>query len=287
MKFIYTTLFLLIFNSFGFSQINSIMKQFENRSHTFDTTSIPYRIFIPSQQENIAYPLIIALHGAGERGNDNEAQIEPHKLATVWADSINQKSHPCFVIAPQCPKNERWVDSNWDLNTFDFKSKPISNELETVYDLIEKTIEKYPIDRHRIYITGLSMGGIGTWYMLMKYPKTFAAAIPMSGVGDPQIACDIAHIPIWNFHGDMDKAVSVEGSRMMIEALGKCGDGVLLIPNPNSRDILENEVNTEEIMNSDLIYTEYQDKGHVIWKESYENILVREWLFSKSLNISK
>ncbi|MEN8194101.1 MAG: prolyl oligopeptidase family serine peptidase [Bacteroidota bacterium] len=259
------------------------MNQFEFKTHTIDTTSIPYRLFIPKINDENSYPLILALHGAGERGNDNKAQIKYHKLATVWADSANQEGHPCFVIAPQCPKNERWVDSNWDVDTFDFKSTSISNELATVYDLIEKMISEYPIDKERIYITGLSMGGFGTWYMLMKYPKLFAAAIPMSGGGDPQMVSEIKNIPIWNFHGDLDKAVPVEASRVMINALDKCGSTVLNIPNPNSKDVLENEEQRGKILQSNLIYTEYKNKGHVIWKESYENPLVREWLFSKRL----
>ena len=273
----------LLISSIGLSQDESIMKQFEYRTHTFDTTSIPYRFFAPSQKGNEKYPLIIALHGAGERGNDNEAQIKYHKLATIWAEPANQAKHPCFVVAPQCPKNNRWVDTDWNQNTFDFKSTPISNELAAVNDLIEEIIQKYPIDKNRIYVTGLSMGGFGTWYMLIKYPKRFAAAIPMSGAGDPKMACEISHIPIWSFHGDVDKAVPVEGSRLMIKALGKCGDKALLIPNPNSSDVLGSKELTNKIMNSNLIYTEYKGKGHVIWKESYENPLVREWLFSKSI----
>ncbi len=283
MRRIFIVILFLMINSIGFSQDELIMKQFKYETHTFDTTSIPYRFFVPSQKENELYPLIIALHGAGERGNDNEAPIKYHKLATVWAESINQAEHPCFVIAPQCPKNNRWVDADWSQNTFDFKSTPISNELAAVNDLIEKTIKKYPIDINRIYITGLSMGGFGTWYMLMKYPKRFAAAIPMSGAGDPQMACEISHIPIWNFHGDVDTAVPVKGSRLMIEVLGKCDDKVLLIPDPNSNEVFENKELANKIMKSDLIYTEYKDKGHVIWKESYDNPLVREWLFSKRL----
>ena len=274
-------LFFLLISSVIFSQDEVVMKKFEYRTHTFDTTSIPYRFFASVQDGNKKYPLIVALHGAGERGNDNEAQIKYHKLATVWAEPGNQAKHPCYVIAPQCPKNNRWVDADWDQNTFDFKSTPISNELATVNDLIEETIEKYPIDKDRIYVTGLSMGGFGTWYMLMKYPKMFAAAIPMSGAGDPQMACEISHIPIWDFHGDVDTAVPVAGSRLMIKALGKCGDKALLVPNPNSKEVLENKELTKKIMNSNLIYTEYKGKGHVIWKESYDNPLVREWLFSK------
>lgn len=274
---------LLLINSVGFSQEGLIMKQFEYKTHKVDTTSIPYRFFIPSQKENELYPLIIVLHGAGERGSDNEVQIKYHQLATVWTDSINQANHPCFIIAPQCPKDNKWVDVSWKLPIFDFKSTPISNELTVVYDLIERTIKKYPIDKKRVYITGLSMGGFGTWYMLMQYPKLFAAAIPMSGAGDPKMACEIGHIPIWNFHGDIDKAVPVEGSRLMIEAIGRCRSKAIMIPVPNSNEKLENELLRQKIMGSNLIYTEYKGRGHVIWKESYENPLVREWLFSKKL----
>ncbi len=277
-------LFSFLISSVIFSQDESVMDKFEYRTHTFKTTSIPYRFFAPSQKKNQLYPLIIALHGAGERGSDNEAQIKYHKLATVWAEPVNQIKHPCFVIAPQCPKNNRWVDADWDQDAFDFRSTPISNELETVNNLIETIIKKYPVDKNRIYVTGLSMGGFGTWYMLMKYQSRFAAAIPMSGAGDPKMACEISHIPIWNFHGDMDKAVPVEGSRLMIKALGKCRDKALFIPNLNSKEVLGNKELTNKIMSSNLIYTEYKGKGHVIWKESYDNPLVREWLFSKRLN---
>jgi predicted peptidase len=283
MRPLFIVLLILQISSISFSQVESLMKRFQYQTHTFNTNSIPYRLFIPSHKGNELYPLIIALHGSGERGNDNETQIKYHQLATVWVDSNNQSAHPCFVIAPQCPKNNRWVDTDWKLNTFDYKSTPISNELETVNNIIEETINKFPIDKNRIYITGLSMGGFGTWYMLMKYPNRFAAAIPMSGAGDSNMVCRISHIPIWNFHGDVDKAVPVEGSRLMIDALGKCGVKTLVIPDPNSNNILENPALKKEIVNSNLIYTEYKDKGHVIWKESYENPAVREWLFSKSL----
>jgi len=283
MKLSIIALFLLIFNSHDFSQVNSIMKQFEYRLHTFDTTLIPYRIFIPSQKEKNAYPLIIALHGSGERGNDNEVQIKYNSLASVWADSASQATNPCFVIAPQCPKENKWVDSDWELGRFDFKLTPISNELDVVNDLIEETIKNFPIDKSRIYVTGLSMGGYGAWYMLMKYPTRFAAAIILCGGSDPQMACEISHIPIWDFHGDIDKTVPVEGSRLMVGAFGKCGKNALLLPDPNIKDVLENEDLTKEIMSSDLIYTEYKNKGHAVWNESYQNPLVRKWFFSKRI----
>ena len=269
--------------STNFSQNNSIMKKFDFKTHESNSTSIPYRFFCPEVEDGQVYPLILALHGSGERGSDNEAQIHANKLATVWVENKNQKEYPSFVIAPQCPKDNKWVDSNWDLDTFDFKSLTISNELAAVSDLLQIVIDKYPVDKRRIYITGLSMGGFGTWYMLLKHPKLFAAAIPICGAGDPNFACNIENIPIWNFHGNIDKSVSVEGSRLMMNALEKCKNDLLLIPDPNSKKILESEEMKNKIFTSNLIYTEYKGKGHSVWDETYENPLVREWLFSKRL----
>ena len=259
-----------------------LMNKFEKSSHTLDSTTIPYRMFIPQHQENEELPLIIALHGSGERGSDNQKQIEFHRLATVWANSVNQKNHPCFVIAPQCPLENRWVDTDWTQDKYDFAQTPISNELATVRNLIDSIVSKYPIDKSRIYITGLSMGGFGSWYLLMNNPNRFAAAIIMSGAADPEMACQIKNIPIWVFHGDNDLTVPVQGSQKMIKAISNCGRDILLISDPNKKDFLDNDLMINRIINSPHIYTEYKDKGHVIWKESYDNWLVREWLFSKN-----
>jgi len=265
-----------------YSQETNLTDKFGFYSHTFDTTTIPYRLFIPNVDKGKTQPLIITLHGAGERGNNNKKHIELHGLATVWVDSANQKKHPCFVVAPQCPEENRWVDVDWRFDKYDFSKTPISNELATVSDLIDSLIAKYPIDKKRIYITGLSMGGFGSWYLLMKYPDRFAAAIIMSGAADPQMACKIKEIPVWDFHGDKDKAVPVEGSRNMIKAISDCGKDILLISNPNNKIFLEGDAEIKRILSSKHLYTEYAGKGHVIWKESYNNFLVREWLFSKT-----
>lgn len=285
MKNISQFILILLICSTIFSQETNLMNMFQTNSHTLDSTTIPYRMFVPENNDGDKLPLVVALHGSGERGNDNQKQIEFHRLATVWVDSVNQKEHPCFVIAPQCPENNRWVDEDWDLEKYDFRNTPISNELETVSNLIDSLISQYPIDKNRIYVTGLSMGGIGSWYLLMNYPNRFAAAIIMSGSADPQMACEIKDIPVWDFHGDIDAAVPVEGSRNMIKAISNCGKDVLLISDPNNKAFWESDLEVKRILDSEHIYTEYKDKGHVIWKESYDNWLVREWLFSKRIKI--
>ncbi len=280
MKRVFAVLFLISFTS-AFSQEIALMNKFKSYVHTVDTTNIPYRLFTPENQNNNMLPLVIALHGAGERGSDNQKHIEFHRLATVWVDSLNQLEHPCFVVAPQCPEKQKWVDIDWGSNSYDFHSTPISNELATVSNLIDSLIAQYPIDKNRIYITGLSMGGFGSWYLLMNNPNRFAAAVIFSGAADPKMACDIKDIPIWNFHGDIDAAVPVEGSRNMIEAISNCGEDVLFISDPNKKSFWNSDFKANRILSSTHLYTEYKDKGHIIWAESYSNWQVREWMFLK------
>ena len=283
MKIFATILLILFTGQLIFAQEIELMNKFESYSHTMDTTTIPYRLFTPENLGAEKVPLVIALHGAGERGNDNQKHIEFHRLATVWVDSLNQLENPCFVVAPQCPKEQKWVDVNWGSNTYDFHSTPISNELATVSDLIDSLIAQNPIDENRIYVTGLSMGGFGSWYLLMNNPNRFAAAIIFSGAADPEMACDIKDVPIWNFHGDIDTAVPIEGSRNMIEAIANCGEDVLLISDPNNNSFFDSEFKVKRVLSSTHIYTEYKNQGHVIWAESYNNWHVREWMFSKRL----
>ncbi len=282
MKFILTILLSVTIHTV-YSQELKLINNFSFEQHSYDTTTISYRFFTPNLFAEKKYPLVIALHGAGERGNDNQKQMEFHRLATVWVDSLNQLEHPCFVVAPQCPEEQKWVDINWGSNTYDFRSTPISNELATVSNLIDSLIAQYPIDKNRIYVTGLSMGGFGSWYLLMNNPNRFAAAIIFSGAADPEMACYIKDVPIWNFHGDIDTAVPVEGSRNMIEAIANCGKDILLVSDPNNKLFWDTKFKANRILSSTHLYTEYKDKGHVIWAESYNNWQVREWMFLKRL----
>lgn len=236
-----------------------LVSLFEKLSFKYDTATINYRFFKPANlDQSKKYPLVLTLHGAGERGGDNELQIALHSIATTWVDSTTQSKYPCFVVSPQCPLNNKWVDVNWGSLTVDQDTIPISNELNAVIHLIDELIDAYPIDTNRIYVTGLSMGGFGTWDLITRFPDKFAAAIPMSGAGDPAKVNLIKHMPIWVFHGSKDQAVPVEGSRIMVNALRAAG--------------------------SNVIYTELPEGAHVIWKPIYENPLLIDWLFAQRIN---
>jgi poly(3-hydroxybutyrate) depolymerase len=258
--------YLVIFSVVSFSQTH-ISDKFIFRAHTFNETTLPYRLFIPENYDSSkSYPLVLCLHGSGESGTDNYRQITTNRLATSWADSINQSRNPCFVVAPQCPDNNSWHDF-----------------LATANNIIDTLILELNIDTTRLYITGLSMGGFGTWEQIAKTPDRYAAAIPMSGGADTSIIQQMIHIPIWNFHGRVDPIVSVSFSRNIISKLSIFGREVVYT-HCNLSDCMGLEDTT--ILNlinngTDLLYTEYQNGGHEIWDESYNNPLLMEWVFKQ------
>jgi poly(3-hydroxybutyrate) depolymerase/lysophospholipase L1-like esterase len=217
--------------------------------------SMPYRLFVPANYNaGQSYPLVLFLHGAGERGTDNNAQLTANQGATVWAEPYYQTNHPCFVLAPQCPANEQWVDTPWGNGSYSLSSVPISDEMQMVQDIITTVQGQYNIDSGRIYSVGLSMGGYGTWDINMRNPQLFAAAVPICGAGDPSKANLIMNKPIWAFHGDSDPTVPVAGSRDMITALRNAGGS------PN--------------------YTEYPGVGHDNWVQTFCNISMIDWVFT-------
>ncbi len=234
---------------FSFSQaaLFSYEKYISSKGDT-----LKYRQLFPDADTMRRYPLVIFLHGAGERGNDNEAQLKWG--VQNFASDQNMKLHPAFVIAPQCPLNIGW--SNFanrtkpaDLSLQAAASKP----MELLMELIHQFIRKYPVDSNRIYITGLSMGGYGTFDALERYPNLFAAAVPVCGGGDLSKASVIAHIPIWIFHGSEDPAVNPIFSLNMAEALNKAGAHPGL--------------------------TIYPETGHFSWIAAYSDPMMMEWLF--------
>ena len=160
---------------------------FDYKSHTNTSIanySMPYRLFVPTgYNANTSYPLVVFLHGAGERGTDNNAHIESSRGAKLWAETANQASYPCFVIAPQCPVNKQWVNTNWSNGSYSITNVPMSTELKMVKNIIETLQTQYNIDASRLFITGLSMGGYGTWDFILRYPTMFKAAIPICGAG--------------------------------------------------------------------------------------------------------
>jgi predicted peptidase len=221
-------------------------KLLEAKTFTEGKTTLPYRLLKPATVEaGKKYPLVIFLHGSGERGKDNKAQLR-HGIAE-FASAERMKKFPCFLIAPQCPQGRQWAV--YSPNPADVQPGKF------VLDLVEKTCKDLPIDTKRVYLTGLSMGGYGTWNLLAQKPDLFAAGIPICGGGDEKNAAKLAKIPIWAFHGDKDNAVKVERSRNMVAAIEKAGG------KPK--------------------YTEYPGVGHDSWTRTYADEKVLTWLFEQ------
>jgi predicted peptidase len=212
-----------------------------------------YRLLKPKDYSpSVKYPLVLFLHGAGERGDDNQAQLI-HGMRDYASDALMQK-FPCFVVAPQCPKGKQWVDVAFGSLKHDMPEQP-ADALRRTMDAVAALEKEFSIDPDRLYITGLSMGGYGTWDALQRYPDRFAAAVPICGGGDTKLAKRIIHVPIWAFHGDKDQAVPPERSRQMIEALREAGG------TPK--------------------YTEYQNVGHDSWTATYKDLAMHEWMFAQ------
>lgn len=229
-----------------------------------DSLVLPYRWISPLETRHMPasmknfeksadgkYPLVVFLHGSGERGNDNLAQLRNGAQA-FWAPGFYAR-HPHFFLAPQCPKNLRW--SNRDLEKEVFFLEEPSTPMQALMQLIANVLEQNPaIDHDRIYLTGLSMGGMGTFDLLVRQPGWFAAAVPVCGGADASIAPDIKHIAIWAFHGSADDVVPVKYSRRIVMALRQAGAPL-------------------------IGYCEYPGWGHNTWDDTYANPLVLEWLF--------
>ena len=216
--------------------------------------SLNYRFYAPERVEaGRRYPIVLFLHGAGERGDDNAMQL----LLGVWPIISYMKSKGIYgyLIAPQCPKGKQWVDTPWGLLAHKMPESP-SVAMSLVIELLEKTIKDMPVDASRVYVTGLSMGGYGTWDIVQRRSELFAAAMPVCGGGDSSLAWKIRDVPIWTFHGDKDDAVPVVRSRQMVSALWQC-DG-------------------------NIRYREYPGVGHGCWIPTYAERQVLDWFFSQS-----
>jgi predicted esterase len=185
------------------------------------------------------YPIVIWLHGSGQSGDDNESQLGGAPKILTTED--NQAQRPCFLLAPQCPS----ADIGW------------KNEVaEKLLALIADITDHLPVDENRIYLTGSSMGGFGTFGIAAKFPQVFAACVPLCGGGDIKNAEVLKNIPFWVFHGDKDDMVPVERSRAIVEAVKKAGG---------------------ERMN----YTELEGAGHGITGLVYPRTDLHEWLFKQ------
>ena len=202
--------------------------------------TLRYSLFVPKNlPKDEVLPLVVCLHGIGGG---------THAVG-VLADPEQQKKRPCFLLAPACDgKGNRWVKAQFRGG----KGRAVEPEL---MEALEDVLRKHPIDRARIYLTGQSMGGVGTWGLIASHPERFAAGVPVCGLWDPADAKKMRDVPIWAFHGARDTAVPVSGSRDMIEAIRKAG------ANPK--------------------YTEYPALGHGVWGEAYATEELWNWVFAQ------
>jgi predicted peptidase len=230
-------------------------------SYVFKGTSklrMLYRLLAPKDlKASTRYPLVLFFHGSGERGDDNQKQLQ-HGVRR-FAAQASQTQYPCFVLVPQCPTHLYNQPILWTGERERMHSLKLAPEaaipLRTALELTITIEEKFPIDRDRIYVTGISMGGFASWEALIRYPQKFAAAIPVCGGGDVNYADRIKDILIWAFHGADDSTVPVQCSRSMIEMIRKAGG------NPR--------------------YTEYPGVGHNSWDLAYAEPELLSWLFSQ------
>ncbi len=234
----------------------NVQEVFRKCTYTSNGYTVPYRIYIPKNYDcGERYPLLLFLHGVGERGADNEVQLNVG-LRRLF-DDVESPVYDAIVVAPQCPPDTQWVLTPFDGGNYSVDNTPESRALECVCGILDECRDFYNIDDDRVYITGLSMGGFGTWDMLMRHGARFAAGVPICGGGDPTRAGQLKRIPIWTFHGSDDTAVPVAGTRAMFAAIKREGG--------------------EEIG-----YTEFDGCGHAVWDSVYTDREVVDWLFSQS-----
>lgn len=216
--------------------------------------SLQYRWLSPADiVAGERYPLIIFLHGAGERGDDNRAQLV--HVMKQFISPERRSQYPCFIMAPQCPKEVWWSAGRFGKDGYESLPDPNIRE-EMIMAWLDKALAKFPIDPDRIYLGGLSMGGFGTWDMMRHYPNRFAATFPICGGGDPAWAEQIKHIPTWVFHGGDDQVVRPELSRDLVAALRAAG--------------------------GKPIYTEFPGVGHNSWDYAFtEHPYIYDWLFAQ------
>ena len=215
---------------------------------------LPYRLFVPTScQVETPCGLLLFMHGAGERGRDNQAQLANDALALIGPAA--QQGNPTIVVYPQCPTDMQWVDVPWADGSYTLAQTPISKPMAAALELLTSLQAKFAVDPRRILVTGLSMGGYGTWDIVARHPTMFAGALALCGGGDPSRAATTRNVPVWAFHGDSDPAVPVRASRKMIKALRAAGG------NPR--------------------YTEVAGGGHDVWTVAYRDSAVLRWLLSQ------
>ena len=194
-----------------------------------------YLLFLPEgySEKKQGWPLILFLHGAGERGSDLK-KVKVHGPPKIVE---KQRDFPFIVVSPQCPEEDWWTD-----------------KVEVLINLLDDIVAEYNVDTERIYLTGLSMGGYGSWALAAEYPKRFAAVAPICGGGNRIMTFRLKDVPVWAFHGAQDSVVPLKQSEEMVKAIKARG--------------------------GDAKLTVYPNAGHDSWTETYKNKELYEWFLT-------
>ena len=229
---------------------------FEKKEFIQGNDTLRYRILYPlDYREGKKYPVVLFLHGSGERGSDNEIQL--NWGADLFLDSANRQNFPAIVVFPQCPLSSSWVrhtKSNDSLGFVSTASPQPTTPLLMVMELMREMIQSGEANDKRMYVGGLSMGGFGTYDILWRMPHFFAAAFPICGGGSPDKPAQYARkFPIWIFHGGADPVVPVANSRLMYQVFKAAG--------------------------AEVKYSEYPGVGHDSWKNALAETALLPWLF--------
>lgn len=213
---------------------------------------LKYRLVEKTPSNGSKVPLLFFFHGAGQRGDDNTAQLGNLPDIVTWLDSNEQGFK---IVAGQVPSGKLWVDVNWNSLAHTMSPAP-SESMGLALELLDTFLEDPAVDTNRVYATGLSMGGYGTWDAISRRPEVFAAAIPICGGADVAQAPNLTGVAIWAFHGSKDGSVPVFRSRSMMSALWNAG--------------------------ADAHYWEYPDAPHDVWSRTYRNSDVLKWFFAQT-----
>jgi predicted peptidase len=252
-----STLFVLL--SMAFSASSQDLSLYEKQIFVDGADSLQCRILTPANyKKGKKYPLLVFLHGAGERGSDNEKQLTWG--AKLFLDSLSRARYPAIVVFPQCPVNTSWAVVQRGLRdslVFAVNSDTVMNTpMRLVLKFVDQLSKSGNVDKKRIYIGGLSMGGMGTFDALARRPDLFAAAFPICGAGDPKTIKKYKKgLPIWVFHGGADNVVPVSNSRLMVGELTKA--------------------------KANVKYTEYPGVGHNSWDNAFAEQELLPWLFAQ------
>lgn len=221
--------------------------------------TLRYRFLTPERiAQDETYPLVIFLHGAGERGNDNESQLVHG--GQMWLNPVVREEFPAFIMAPQCPTSGYWAYSERPQKGFAPDSMPDEEALTPVFrslmELVDTFVKENPVDTDRVYIMGLSMGGMATFDLACRYPERFAAAVPICGSVKPERLSRAAKVPFRIYHGDADNVVPVSASRAAYRALRKAG--------------------------AKPVYREFPGVTHGSWNPAFSDTELLPWLFAQT-----